>query len=419
MPQKRSPEPGSGVRSRTTDPDSRFASPDSRTRNPDREYLAFAARAALERLGRVTREIDGVREARDIEFVHRMRVSSRRLRTALRLFEPCFPAKPFRRWQREMRAITRALGRARDLDVQIAAVADFVEPLRDARLRPGVRRLLLRLTQKRERAQRKVLSRLADFQASGASESMAAVLSPLAIQPRCATPSPVLLQDVREWVRHGLNAVLEYEPYVAQARAVKELHSLRIAAKHLRYTLEIVEPLFAPDRMLKSGGRGPGAGDGSHGTGPRPGSSVANPLHPALEAARSVQTCLGTLHDCDVWLEFLPRFLERESKLSLDFHGHNRAFRRLAPGIEHFRRGILRLRRRTYCRFAALWQETRTTRVWEALVETVAEQRPGVGGRETGVRRRKGRNPEVPSANPEPQIGGEREVTSRQQAGRS
>lgn len=332
---------------------------------PDPDYQAFAAQAALERLARVTREIDGVRQARDIECVHRMRVASRRLRTAFRLFEKCFPAKPFRRWQREMRAITRALGRARDLDVQIEFVGDFEQTMRDARFRPGVKRLLLRLSQKRERAQRKILRRLADFQSSGASESMAVVLSPLVIQGTSQVPSPALLQDAREWIQHGLNAVTEYEPYVAQPRAVKELHALRIAAKHLRYTLEIFEPLFREGTPATSAPL------------PAPLSSlpdIASSLHAPLEAAKKVQTFLGTLHDCDVWLEFLPRFLEKESKLSLDFHGHNRAFRRLAPGIEHFRLSVLRLRRRTYHRFAAFWQETRNDKVWESLLATVQDE---------------------------------------------
>src|SRR5271157_5681809 len=54
------------------------------TRNQlDPAYQAFAAQAAHDRLARVTCEVDGVREAKDIEYVHRMRVASRRLRTAL------------------------------------------------------------------------------------------------------------------------------------------------------------------------------------------------------------------------------------------------------------------------------------------------------------------------------------------------
>ena len=349
---------------------------DSGTRNPepairnqsDPEYRAFAAQAVLERLKRVARELDGVRSGSDIEYVHRMRVASRRLRTALRLFEKCFPGKPFRRWQKELRAITRALGRARALDVQIEFVRAFESAGRDARFRPGVKRLLLRLSQKRERAQRKVLKWLADFGASGVSEKMTAALSPLVTQGAGRVPPAELREDARNWIQRGADELLEYESYVTRPRANEELHAMRIAAKHLRYTLEVFEPLFAEEGRTSSRLRVPRSE--KNGTrNPEPGTRSS--LHAALEAAKMVQSLLGTLHDCDVWLELLPRFLERESKRSLDFHGQHRAFRRLVPGIEHFRLSVVRLRRRTYREFAACWQEIRHDRVWESLSATV------------------------------------------------
>src|SRR5512136_884803 len=59
-------------------------------------------------------EIAGVKEAQDIEYIHRMRVASRRLRAALPLFRTCFPDKPYMKWMQEITEITRALGDARD-----------------------------------------------------------------------------------------------------------------------------------------------------------------------------------------------------------------------------------------------------------------------------------------------------------------
>ena len=67
-----------------------------------------------------TCEITGVKEAQDIEYIHRMRVASRRLRAALPLFSSCFPDKQYTKWMKEITKITRALGDARDADVQIA-----------------------------------------------------------------------------------------------------------------------------------------------------------------------------------------------------------------------------------------------------------------------------------------------------------
>ena len=74
-----------------------------------------------------SKEIAGVRKAEDIEPVHRMRVASRRLRAALPLFSSCFPDKDFRRWMRQIKMITRALGAARDNDVQVAFLKKYLK----------------------------------------------------------------------------------------------------------------------------------------------------------------------------------------------------------------------------------------------------------------------------------------------------
>lgn len=63
------------------------------------------------------------RSGTDVDAVHDMRVASRRLREALRLVASLYPEKPFRRWYRRIRRITRALGPVRDSDVFIDAIA--------------------------------------------------------------------------------------------------------------------------------------------------------------------------------------------------------------------------------------------------------------------------------------------------------
>ena len=85
----------------------------------------FAARQAPPRLEALTKEIDGVRAGEDIEYLHRMRVASRRLRAALPVFASCFPAKKYARWLTDIRRITRVLGDARDADVQVGALRKY------------------------------------------------------------------------------------------------------------------------------------------------------------------------------------------------------------------------------------------------------------------------------------------------------
>ncbi|MHB8053394.1 MAG: CHAD domain-containing protein, partial [Methanoregula sp.] len=82
-----------------------------------------------------TCEIAGVKEAQDIEYIHRMRVASRRLRAALPLFRTCFPDKQYMKWMKEITKITRALGDARDADVQIVFLTKSLKKIQKD---PGV-----------------------------------------------------------------------------------------------------------------------------------------------------------------------------------------------------------------------------------------------------------------------------------------
>ena len=62
-------------------------------RKPEESIRIYAAGLILQQLESLAAEINGVKKARDIEYVHRMRVSTRRLRAILEVFEDCLPAK--------------------------------------------------------------------------------------------------------------------------------------------------------------------------------------------------------------------------------------------------------------------------------------------------------------------------------------
>ena len=71
------------------------------------------------------------------------------MRTALTLFSDCFPKQDYKKIQKDVRKITRALGEARDLDVQLEVIEAALEEFADPVLQPGIKRLKLRLTQRR------------------------------------------------------------------------------------------------------------------------------------------------------------------------------------------------------------------------------------------------------------------------------
>ena len=83
----------------------------------------------------------GVLDTDDVERVHDMRVATRRLRAAMEVFGPCFPAKRLKRALSDVKALADALGARRDPDVQLQALAGYAEELPDADLSAIRRRL--------------------------------------------------------------------------------------------------------------------------------------------------------------------------------------------------------------------------------------------------------------------------------------
>lgn len=102
-----------------------------------------AGRVILTRWREMMSYRDGTLLGEDIEDLHAMRVSSRRLRAAMDAFESAFPAKSFRPLLRQVKEITDVLGEARDLDV---AVERLNRTLRDVGEdeRPGLEGLIAR-----------------------------------------------------------------------------------------------------------------------------------------------------------------------------------------------------------------------------------------------------------------------------------
>ena len=93
---------------------------------------------------------EGALDGRDIEYVHDMRVASRRLRAAMRNFADCFtPKKEFRQHLKRVERITSTLGGVRDLDVLIDRFQkDVLTVPEDAQI--SVQNLIRHLQKERE-----------------------------------------------------------------------------------------------------------------------------------------------------------------------------------------------------------------------------------------------------------------------------
>ncbi len=137
----------------------------------DPGFCLLGARTLLRSIEDLDKEIEGVRKGQDIEAVHRMRVSSRRLRAALPLFEPCFKISQYDRWRDSTKGITAALGDVRDVDVQISFLETFLQST-DLLTRPGVEAVLSLKKEARTEMQSEVRGWLDNLLEEGALEDM-------------------------------------------------------------------------------------------------------------------------------------------------------------------------------------------------------------------------------------------------------
>jgi CHAD domain-containing protein len=94
-------------------------------------FRDYGAKVIRERLVQMLSHAHGVRLGEDTEALHQMRVASRRLRAAISMFEPAFGNATYRKFEREVKSITDALGVARDLDVMIEALRKLDTELPD------------------------------------------------------------------------------------------------------------------------------------------------------------------------------------------------------------------------------------------------------------------------------------------------
>ena len=108
---------------------------------------------------------DGAIDGTNIEFVHDMRVASRRLRAAMDNFSDCFEREPFKQFYKQIRTITRTMGAVRDLDVLIAhfQLEWQISPKIEKR---DIHGLIENLQQKRVEARKPMLDLFAELKAN-------------------------------------------------------------------------------------------------------------------------------------------------------------------------------------------------------------------------------------------------------------
>lgn len=199
--------------------------------------LARADRIVGRRLQALTTQVPLARGG-DPEAIHQARVASRRLREAIPLADGVLEAGRVRQIRHDIRAMTRALGPVRELDVALETLAACAAT--NAAHLPGIRAVDMVLRAERRaafgRLQQELTAGRLERVSLGSREVTSALGTPQAASRHAAGMLAARLRRRGRELGDALQAV-------GHLYAAGPLHAARIALKKLRYALEVAEQL--------------------------------------------------------------------------------------------------------------------------------------------------------------------------------
>jgi putative phosphoesterase len=297
-----------------------------RTRTPLSEfsgvepgYCIFGAETLLTRIQELENQIEGAKRNDDIEYVHKLRVASRRLRTTIAIFAECFAAKRIKRWKKTIRNLTASSGTARDTDVLIEFLEDYSAQV-DPKAARGLKSLIATVMARRAVMQSDVITVLDSLQTSGTLADISEKCS--AITNIGKRNSPIIKTlftygKAHDHIQRRVDELLALEPFVHDRSAITQHHELRIAAKRLRYTMEVFSTIY------RSG------------------------LSNQIALMKQFQDILGEMHDYYVWCQDLTAH-------RLDVSTDTRY------GMKTLLSHLRKRRKTRYRNFVSLWDHTVT-----------------------------------------------------------
>ena len=161
-------------------------------------------------------------------------------------------------------------------------------------------------------------------------------------------PARPLAENAERIVRTRLDELCGFMPAAADPAAFTELHDMRIAAKRLRYVLEVTGPCF-----------------GSYaGT--------------AVKHIKDLQDLLGDIHDCDVHLPETAAFLDEliEADVAAVAAGRAAPNRSAYAGLLALQVRLRAERERLFARFLTFWGELER-KGFRARLEYALSERAG------------------------------------------
>lgn len=254
-----------------------------------------------------------VQTSEDIEVIHDMRVSLRRLWAAMTSFAHYFNStKKFSKLSKNTRTLARKLGSVRDLDVLIELLEHHLKNIEES---PSVTLAINYIISNSQTRRLQYRVKLFDYirklsQKDFERKFLAFFESINLDRIRVGRKKEYLVffESLKNFYQHDPKDNFESEI----------LHEFRIAAKKLRYSLEFFEMCFNTS------------------------------LSEQLKTLKEIQELLGDLHDSDVMIELLKKYRKK-----IDYQTHQELFLGLKELSNYFKQK----REETLIKFQALWQK--------------------------------------------------------------
>lgn len=247
---------------------------------PARDAIALVLQRRLEEMCELrARALD----FHDPEGVHDMRVSSRRLRSALRDFSTYLKKSKLAEPVKQVKELATELGAVRDADVAIIALERIhkeAPPERAVAIQKLIEVRELKRQQERRSLVRTLTQKNLNHLRRDFIDTVPAALAKTKSDKESTevTYSQLAEAIVKERVSE-LQSLADglYDPHRR-----KKQHRMRIAAKRLRYAVELFAPCFG-DRTL-----------------------------PFARQIAQMQSSLGGIHDCDVWIDYFGNWVAED-----------------------------------------------------------------------------------------------------------
>lgn len=270
----------------------------------------------------------------DVEYVHELRVATRRLRAAMQIFGRSFHGR-LKAPSKRLRELARVLGAARDCDVFLGFLRAYVKK------NPRSTRWLKGLVRAQKRRRAKAYDDLRAALASTANQRFLRSLheslrGPAGgdeeLLPTDKGLSRTVAAGARKALRRALGRVYRFGRKL-EALPVEQQHALRIECKKLRYSAEFMTELYPPE--------------------------LEKLMAPAIE----LQNMLGEANDADLYARRVADYFRRSRSA------------KSVKVVGAIRRHLLGRRRRCLARAGKLWKSFTADRAQAAFLQLIESVR--------------------------------------------